>query len=85
MAEEVAGARRLRRVEDLLRRSLFDDLPVRKDDHVVGHTPDKLQVIGAAIADFFGDTAPAANTLIGVQALALPEFLIEVEATAVLA
>jgi enamine deaminase RidA (YjgF/YER057c/UK114 family) len=51
---------------------------------VVGHTPDKLQIIGPAIAAFFGDAAPSANTLVGVAALALPEFLIEVEVTAVL-
>ena len=31
-----------------------------------------------------GDTAPAANTFIGVQSLALPDFLIEIEATAAL-
>jgi enamine deaminase RidA (YjgF/YER057c/UK114 family) len=51
---------------------------------VVDHTPDRLGVIGPAIAEFFGDLPPAANTLIGVQALALPEFLIEVEMTAVI-
>jgi enamine deaminase RidA (YjgF/YER057c/UK114 family) len=35
------------------------------------------------MAEFFGaDTLPAA-TLIGVQALAMPEFLVEVQATAV--
>jgi enamine deaminase RidA (YjgF/YER057c/UK114 family) len=37
-----------------------------------------------ALADFWGDVTPAANTWIGVQALALPEFLIEIEATAAL-
>jgi enamine deaminase RidA (YjgF/YER057c/UK114 family) len=57
---------------------------VRMRIYVVGHTPDKLQIIGPAIAAFFGDAAPSANTLVGVAALALPEFLIEVEVTAVL-
>jgi enamine deaminase RidA (YjgF/YER057c/UK114 family) len=57
---------------------------VRMRMYVVDHTPDKLQIIAPAVTSFFGDTAPPANTLIGVQALALPEFLIEVEATAVL-
>jgi len=57
---------------------------VRMRTYVVDHTPDKLQIIGPAIAAFFGDAAPAANTLVGVAALALPEFLIEVEVTAVL-
>jgi len=56
---------------------------VRMRTYVVNHTPDKLEVIGPAIAAFFGDALPSANTLIGVQALALPEFLIEIEATAV--
>jgi enamine deaminase RidA (YjgF/YER057c/UK114 family) len=57
---------------------------VRMRMYVVDHTPDKLQIIAPAVTSFFGDAAPPANTLIGVQALALPEFLIEVEATAVL-
>jgi enamine deaminase RidA (YjgF/YER057c/UK114 family) len=57
---------------------------VRMRIYVVGHTPDKLQIIGPAIAAFCGDALPPANTLIGVQALALPEFLIEIEASAVL-
>src|SRR5919106_2828744 len=57
---------------------------VRMRMYVVGHTPDKLQVIGPAIAAFFGDAPPSANTLVGVAALALQEFLIEVEVTAVL-
>ena len=43
---------------------------VRMRTYAVGHTPDKLQAIGPAIADFFGDAAPAANTLVGVAALA---------------
>jgi len=34
------------------------------------------------MTEFYGDVEPAANTLVGVQALALPEFLIEIEATA---
>lgn len=56
---------------------------VRIRTYVVGHSPDKLPAIGGAIAEFFGDVTPPANTLIGVQSLALPEFLIEIEATAV--
>lgn len=55
---------------------------VRIRTYVVNHRPEYLQPIGAAIAQFFGDTTPSANTLIGVQSLALPEFLIEIEATA---
>lgn len=52
--------------------------------YVVNHSPDKLGPVTAEIAAFYGDTVPAANTFIGVQALALPDFLIEIEATAAL-
>ena len=55
---------------------------VRLRTYVVDHTPEKLAPIGAALAAFYGNGLPAANTLIGVQALALPDFLIEIEATA---
>lgn len=57
---------------------------VRLRTYVVDHNPSLLQPIGQAIGEFYGDNMPAANTLIGVQALALPEFLIEIEATAVI-
>ncbi len=56
---------------------------VRLRTYVVDYSPDKLEVIGPAIAAFYGNTIPAANTLLGVAALAMPEFLVEVEATAV--
>jgi enamine deaminase RidA (YjgF/YER057c/UK114 family) len=56
---------------------------VRLRTYVVGYSVDKLPVIGAAIANFYGSVTPAANTLLGVQSLARPDFLIEVEATAV--
>ena len=54
---------------------------VRIRTYVVDHTPDKLGVVGPELGAFYGDAMPAANTWIGVQALALPEFLIEIEAT----
>ena len=57
---------------------------VRLRTYIVDYSPDKLEIIGPAIGTFFGDVVPAANTLIGVQSLAMPDFLIEVEATAVL-
>lgn len=57
---------------------------VRLRTYVVGHTPDKLGPVTEEILAFYGDTVPAANTWIGVQALAMPDFLIEIEATAVL-
>jgi len=55
---------------------------VRMRTYVVNYSPDKLQVIGPAIASFYGDALPAANTLLGITALAMPDFLIEVEVTA---
>ena len=57
---------------------------VRIRTYVVDYSPDKLEVMDPAFAAFWGDATPAANTLIGVQALAMPGFLIEIEATAVL-
>ena len=40
--------------------------------------------IGIALREFFSTQNPPASTWIGVSALAAPEFLIEIEATAVL-
>jgi len=53
--------------------------------YVVNNNPALLEPIGKALGEFYGDTMPAANTWVGVQSLALPEFLIEIEATAVIA
>jgi enamine deaminase RidA (YjgF/YER057c/UK114 family) len=50
---------------------------------VVNHRPELLSVIATARQEELGDIR-AASTLIGVQALARPEFLIEIEALAVL-
>jgi len=55
---------------------------VRLRTYVVDHSPEKLEAIMPALMDFYGGELPACNTLIGVQALALPDFLIEIEATA---
>jgi enamine deaminase RidA (YjgF/YER057c/UK114 family) len=55
---------------------------VRIRTYVVNHSPELLGPVGGALAEFWGDVTPAANTWIGVQALALPDFLIEIEATA---
>ncbi|MGY6534878.1 MAG: RidA family protein [Pararhodobacter sp.] len=56
---------------------------VRLRTYIVDHTPDKLMTIAPAMQAFYGDAMPAANTVVGVPALALPGFLIEIEATAV--
>ena len=57
---------------------------VRMRTYVVDYSPDKLEIIGPAIAAFYGDALPAANTMLGVAALAMPGFLIEVEVTAMI-
>ena len=50
---------------------------------VVNHRPEFLPIIAEARRQELGDLRPA-STLIGVQALARPEFLVEIEAIAVL-
>src|ERR671910_753721 len=50
--------------------------------YVVGHRPEYLPVIEAARRTLFGDHKPT-DTLLGVQTLAAPGYLIEVDAIAV--
>lgn len=50
---------------------------------IVNWSPDMRDALTAGRGDFFGDEPPA-STLLGVQALATPALLIEVEATVVL-
>ena len=50
--------------------------------YIVNHDPAKLAEICGLTNGFYDGHTPAANTVIGVQALALPGFLIEIEATA---
>jgi enamine deaminase RidA (YjgF/YER057c/UK114 family) len=50
--------------------------------YVVGHRPEYLPVIGEARVALFGDHKPA-DTFLGVETLAEPGYLIEVEAIAV--
>jgi len=57
---------------------------VRIRTYVVDYSPDKLSAIGPELAEFYGELLPAPNTLLGVQALAMPDFLVEIEATAVI-
>lgn len=56
---------------------------LRLRTYVVNHSPEKLGPVLAEIAQFYGTALPAPNTFIGVNVLALPEFLVEIEATAV--
>ena len=61
-------------VGDLLRLRTF----------IVNYDISKLEAVGGELAAFYGDVVPAPNTIVGVSALALPDFLIEIEAVAVL-
>ena len=50
---------------------------------VVGYKPELRPIIGKARSIFFEGMEPPASTLVGVTALAAPEWLIEIEAVAV--
>ena len=51
---------------------------------VVNYRPEHRAVIGKARAPFFAQGTPPASTLVGVSALAMPEWLVEIEAIAVI-
>ena len=61
-------------VENILRLRTF----------IVNYDMSKLEAVGNELAAFYGATTPAPNTIVGVQSLALPDFLIEIEAIACL-
>jgi enamine deaminase RidA (YjgF/YER057c/UK114 family) len=52
--------------------------------YIVGYKPELRPVIGEARTAFFGSAEFPASTLVGVQALAEPEYLVEVEAVALI-
>jgi enamine deaminase RidA (YjgF/YER057c/UK114 family) len=52
--------------------------------YVVDYQAESGTAVGIALREFFSAEKPPASTWIGVSALADPEFLIEIEATAVL-
>ncbi len=56
---------------------------VKITTYVVNYKPEHRTVIGQARAPFFAGGTPPASTLVGVTALALPEWLVEIEAIAV--
>lgn len=56
---------------------------VKITTYVVNYRPEHRAVIGKARAPFFLAGAPPASTLVGVAALALPDWLVEIEAVAV--
>lgn len=52
--------------------------------YVVDYDMSKLEIISKELIAFFGSDNLPANTLLGIDKLALPEFMIEIEAVAVL-
>jgi enamine deaminase RidA (YjgF/YER057c/UK114 family) len=56
---------------------------VKITTYVVNYAPEHRAVIAKVRAPFFASGNPPASTLLGVSALALPEWLIEIEAVAV--
>ncbi len=56
---------------------------VKMTTYVVNYKPEYRSVIGNARAPFFTSETRPASTLVGVAALALPEWLVEIEAVAV--
>lgn len=55
---------------------------IRLRTYVVGLDVEKLGVLTGELLAFYDGAVPAPNTLLGVAALALPDFMIEIEATA---
>jgi enamine deaminase RidA (YjgF/YER057c/UK114 family) len=60
----------------------FADI-VKITTYVVNYESEHRAIISKARAPFFAGGTPPASTLIGVAALALPEWLVEIEAIAV--
>ncbi|HUB16067.1 MAG TPA: RidA family protein [Acetobacteraceae bacterium] len=56
---------------------------VKITTYVVNYRPEQRAIIGKARAPFFASGQRPASTLVGVAALALPEWLVEIEAVAV--
>jgi enamine deaminase RidA (YjgF/YER057c/UK114 family) len=56
---------------------------VKITTYVVNYRPEYRAVIGKARAPFFAAGEPPVSTLVGVAALALPDWLVEIEAVAV--
>ena len=55
---------------------------VRMRSFIVDFHEAYLPIVRRALADFFGEAPRPTSTLIGVQALARPELLVEIDATA---
>ncbi len=60
----------------------YNDL-VKLTTYVVNFQPEHLQMLREVRANYLNPKVPPANTLVGVTALARPEYLVEIEAVAV--
>ena len=58
---------------------------VKLTTYIVNYSPEQRAILNEVRSRYVNGEHPPASTLIGVQALAQPEFLIEVEAIAVVA
>ena len=74
----------LRKMERLLKGAGagMDDI-VKMNTYIVDYGPQSLDVFRGVRKELLGDSAMPASTLVGVESLALPEWLIEIEAVAV--
>ena len=52
--------------------------------YMVDYRPEQADLIGSVLREFFPQPARPTTTWLGISTLALPEFLIEIEAFAVL-
>ena len=60
----------------------FDDL-VKSTTFVVNYLPEHRSIVGEIRGRYLSASNPPASTLVGVTALATPDFMIEIEAIAV--
>lgn len=56
---------------------------VKMNTYIVDYGPESLQVFRGVRKELMGEADMPASTLVGVEALAIPEWLIEIEAVAV--
>jgi enamine deaminase RidA (YjgF/YER057c/UK114 family) len=82
LAEQAAQAMRNVGLALAAARASYADI-VKITTYVVNYKPEHRAIIGKARAPFFADGMPPASTLVGVAALAVPEWLVEIEAVAV--
>jgi enamine deaminase RidA (YjgF/YER057c/UK114 family) len=83
LAAQTAQAMRNVRLALAAAGASFADV-VKLTTFVVNYQPEHRSIISQARAPFFTGRTPPASTLIGVSALAMPGWLVEIEAIAVL-